>query len=324
MTMRRRDFITLLGSAAAAWPLAARAQQSLPVVGVLGTGSGLAGNLAALLRQGLRESGHEQGRNFDFEFRYAENQYDRLPALAADLVRRQVAVIIAPGLPAAVAAKAATSSIPIVFFSGADPVRAGLVTSLSRPTGNLTGVTNLDSTLFLKRLELIRELLPATETIGVLVNPNNPNVEMRVGDIEEAARSIGQKISVLNASRSEDLPVAYAAADQQRVAAIVVSDDSFIGSHSELLAMLEVAHRIPTISNLKEFVMAGGLISYSAALDYRQMGDYVGRILKGQKPTDLPVVQSTKFELTINLKAAKALQLNVPPLMLARADEVIE
>jgi putative ABC transport system substrate-binding protein len=321
--MKRREFITLVGGAAT-WPLAAQAQQEvIPIIGVLSTGSGLGRNLAAL-RQGLRESGYEQGRNFGFEFRYAEYQYDRLPALAADLVRRQAAVIVAPGLPAAVAAKAATSSIPIVFFSGADPVRAGLVTSLSRPTGNLTGITNLDSTLFLKRFGLIRELLPATGTIGVLVNPNNPNVGMRINDIEDAARSIGQKISVLNASRSEDLVVAYAAAAQQRVAALVVSDDGFIGSHSELLAKLEVAHRIPTISNLKEFVMAGGLMSYSATLDFYQIGVYVGRILKGQKPTDLPVVQSTQFELTINLKTAKSLGITVPESLLATADEVIE
>ena len=320
----RREFITLLCGAAATWPLAARAQQpTMPVIGFVSGRREDSAVASALFRKGLGESGYVEGQNVTVEYHWLDGQYDRLPALMANLARR-VAVIVASSLPVAVAAKAATSSIPIVFFTGADPVRAGLVTSLSRPTGNLTGVTNLDSTLFLKRFELIRELLPATETIGVLVNPNNPNVEMRVSDIEEAARSIGQKISVLNASRSEDLVVAYAAAAQQRVAALVLSDDAFIGSQRELLAKLEVAHRIPTISNLKDFVMAGGLISYSATLYFRQMGVYTGRILKGEKPADLPVVQATKFEFAINLQTARLLGIDVPPTLLASADEGIE
>jgi putative ABC transport system substrate-binding protein len=323
--MRRRELITLLGGAAA-WPLAARAQQpALPVIGYLASTAPIdPGNLTDL-RKGLNDTGYVEGRNVTIEFLVAE-RYGQLPALASDLVRRRVAAMVASGLPAAVAAKAATSAIPIVFFTGSDPVRAGLVTSLSRPTGNLTGVTNLNPELLLKRLELLRELVPTADLIAVLVNPDNPNAEARLNVLQNAVRSIGQKVSILNASRQDDFATAFATAVQQRAAALLIIDDPFFGGRSEQLAALAGSYAIPTVSFSRTFTTAGGLMSYAATpgQTYSQIGIYVGRILKGEEPSHLPVVQTTRFTLVINLKTAKALGLTVPPTLLAIADEVIE
>jgi putative ABC transport system substrate-binding protein len=325
MTRRRREIIMLLGGAAA-WPLAARAQQAaLPLIGILASATPLSPDTLPGVRKGLGDAGYGEGRNVEIVVRAAE-RYDQLPAMAADLVRARVAVIVAIALPAALAAKTATATIPIVFFAGDDPVRAGLVTSFSRPTGNLTGVTNLASSLFLKRLGLLRELVPTAGVFGVLFNVENPNTERRLSDLEQAARSIGQKITVLNATREEDFETAFAGAVQQRVVALLISDDRFFASRTERLAALAASHGLPTISFNTEFAAAGGLISYEAAPGqvYPQIGLYVGRILKGEKPTDLPIVQPIKFELAINLKSAKALGVTIPPTVFAIADEVIE
>ena len=323
--MRRREFIARLGSAAG-WSVVARAQQAaMPVTGILVCAAPLNTDTLAGLRKGLSDLGYEEGKNVAIVVRSAE-RYDQLPALTADLVRQQVAVIVAVGLPAALAAKTATATIPIVFFAGDDPVRAGLVTSFGRPSANLTGVTNLASALFLKRLGLLRELVPTAGVFGVLVNEENPNTERRRSDLEQAAGSIGQKISVLNATREEDFEIAFAAAVQQHVIALLISDDSLFSSRTEQLAALANSHGLPTISFNREFAAAGGLISYAAPRGqvYHQIGLYVGRILKGQRPADLPVIQSIKFELLINLKTAKALGLTIPETLLATADEVIQ
>jgi len=323
--IRRRTFITLLGGAAA-WPSAARAQQpGVPVIGLLDSAALFEPDDLGDFRKALSDAGYVEGGTVAIEVRAAE-RYDQLPAMAADLVRRRVAVIVAVALPAALAAKAATTAIPIVFFAGDDPVRAGLVARLNRPGGNLTGVTNLQAPLLLKRFGLLRELVPAAAVVGVLFNPENPNTERRLADLNEAARSIGRGMIVLNASREEDFEKALAAAGQQGAGALLISDDPFFGSHVERLAELARSYRLPTIYASRAFARADGLIGYGAVRGqiYPQIGAYVVRILKGGKPADLPVVQASKIELVINLKTARALGLTVPDHLLALADEAIE
>jgi putative tryptophan/tyrosine transport system substrate-binding protein len=324
--MRRRAFITLVG-AAAAWPLAARGQRSAtPVIGFLNTRApGQDAHLLAAFRLGLKESGFIEGQNVTIEYRFAEGRNDRLPAMATDLVRRQVAVIAANG-PAAVAAKAATPTIPIVFSVGYDPVASGLVASLNRPGGNLTGDTVLLDEVGPKRLELIRELVPKAAVVAMLINPAYPTADSQSRAMQAAAQTLGLDIRVLHASTERDLDRAFATLVQQRVEALVIGNDAFFNSRSELLAALMVRHRVPTIFQTREFAAAGGLVSYGGSIgdSYRVVGVYAGRILKGEKPAELPVQQTTKVELIVNLKTAKALGLTVPPSLLARADEVIE
>jgi putative ABC transport system substrate-binding protein len=324
MTIRRREFITLLGGAAA-WPMTARAQQRLPTVGYLSSSTPVNPTRLTELRKGLNTEGYFEGQNVTIEFHTAE-RYDQLTALAADFVRRKVAVIFADGLPAALAAKAATATIPIVFFTGSDPVKEGLVTNLNRPTGNLTGVTNFSGTLIGKRLELLRELVPTAAVIGVLVNPNNQNVETRLKDIREAAQAIGQQIDILEAGSEREIDTGFDTFVKRRVAALLVSDDPLFSARMEQLVALVTRHRVPAISFSSGFVPAGGLVSYTSQLSdtNHQIAIYIGRILKGDKPADLPVVQPTKFELVINLQTARALGITVPPNLLATADEVIE
>src|SRR5215471_18948630 len=326
--MKRRAFITLLGGAAATWPVAARAQQAaMPVVGFLSTrASGDDPHLVAAGRRGLRETGFIEGQNVAFEYRFAENQNDRLPALAADLVRRQVSVITAGPTPAALAAKAATTTIPIVFKVATDPVAVGLVASLSRPGGNVTGVTNLGVEIAPKRLELLRELLTVTN-IALLINPTSPVVaEALLRDSQTAARSLGLQLHVLHASTERDLDTAFATLVRLRAGALVIGSDPFFTSRSEQLAALTVRHAVPAAYEYRDFVAAGGLIGYGSDLAdaYRLAGVYTGRVLKGEKPADLPVQQSTKVELVINLKTAKALGVTIPLPLVGRADEVIE
>jgi putative ABC transport system substrate-binding protein len=326
--MRRRQFITLLGGAAVAWPLSAQAQQpAMPVVGVLATrGPGDDPHLLAAFRQGLKDAGYVEGQNTAIEYRFAEGQYDRLAALAADLVRRQVTVIAALGSPAAPAAKAATAAIPIVFTVGVDPVEVGLVATMNRPGGNLTGMTGLGAELGLKRLELLHELVPRAKFIAALLNPNTPAAETQSRDLQSAASTLGVQLHVLHASTERDFDTAFAALAGLRSAALVIGNDPFFISRSEQLAALTVRHAVPAIYQFREFAAAGGLMSYGSSLTdlYRQAGVYTGRILKGEKPADLPVQQSTKVELIINLKTAKALGLTFPLSLLGRADEVIE
>jgi putative tryptophan/tyrosine transport system substrate-binding protein len=323
--MKRREFITLLGGAVAAWPVAVQAQQpTLPVIGLLRAGQMDESNLRAF-RTGLSELGYEEGRNVTIEL-HATEQYARLPALASELVRRQVAVIYASTLPAALAAKAATATIPVVFSIGGDPIEAGLVTSMNRPTGNLTGATIFLGELLPKRLELLRELVPSATLIGVLVNPNNPNSEARSKDVQEAARTIGQQTLIVHAGRERDFVSAFETLIQQRAGALVVGDDPFFGTHSEKIVALAARHALPAIYFFRSDTGNGGLMSYGADIDdqIRQAGAYVGRILKGEKPADLPVLQPTKFQFVINLKTAKALGITFPPSFHLRADEVIE
>ena len=325
--MERRKFITILGGAAATWPLAARAQQSaVPVVGFLNSRAP-EGNEAILVafRQGLKEAGYVEGQNVTVEYRWADNQYDRVPVLVADLVSRQVAVIVSNGPPIA-AAKAATSTIPIVFAVGFDPLAYGLVNSLSRPAGNLTGVSILDVEIGPKRLELLHELIPAATVMALLVNPTTPAVQAIAGDMQAAARAHGLELHVLHAATDGDFDAVFTTVAQLRAGALIIGADPFFTSRSRQLGELTVARRIPTIYEFREFAAAGGLISYGTSLAdaYRQVGTYTGRILKGEKPSDLPVQQATKVELILNLKTAKALGITVPISLLGRADEVIE
>jgi putative ABC transport system substrate-binding protein len=327
--MNRRSLITLLGGAAA-WPLVAHAQQSaMPVIGFLGTISPdrWASRLHAF-RQGLSETSYVEDRNVGIEYRWAEGQFDRLPALAADLVRRQVSVIAAPeSTPAAFAAKAATTTIPIVFSVGVDPVAVGLVASLNRPGGNLTGVTNLNAEILPKRLELMHELVPTATTIALLVNPSNPLVaETESRDAQTAARTLGLQLHVLHASTDRDFDTVFASLAQMRAVALVINTDVFFNSRSEQLAALALRHTVPAIFQYREFVASGGLMSYGTSTTdvFRQVGIYTSRLLRGESPADLPVQQVTKIELIINLKTARTLGLTVPLSLLGRADEVIE
>jgi putative ABC transport system substrate-binding protein len=326
--LKRREFITLLGGGAAAWPLAARAQQApMPVIGYLNNGSPES-DVPRLtgLRRGLNQTGYIEGRNLVIEYRWAGNQADRLPALATDLVQLRVAVIVSPGLVATLAAKAATTSIPIVFSVGADPVPLGLVASLNRPGGNLTGFNNVASELGAKGLSLLHELVPGTATIGFLENPNNPTFELTTRDVLAAAPVMGLTVQTLKASTDREIDAAFASLVQARTGALLVGTDAFFNSRIERFIELAAHHAIPTMYAQREFVVAGGLISYGTSLieQYRQVGLHTGRILKGEKPADLPVIQTTKHELIINLKTAKALGLQIPDRLLARADEVIE
>jgi putative tryptophan/tyrosine transport system substrate-binding protein len=326
--IRRREFIFALGGAGIAWPFAARAQQpAMPVVGYLSSRSPQdAEHLVAAFRRGLRQTGYVEGTNITIEYRWADGQYDRLQGLATDLVRREVAVICASSLNAALVAKSASATIPIIFTISGDPVTAGLVSSISRPEGNVTGFTLLSGTLFAKRLELLRELLPAPARIAVLVNPDNRNAETRLSDVQEAARAVGQQIDIVSASGDSDFAMAFADAARQRAAALLVSDDPYFSNRRELLAALTARHALPAIYSSREYAEAGGLMSYGTnyADVQRQAGLYAGQILKGAKPADLPVMLPMKFELVVNLRTARALGLEVPATLLARADEVIE
>jgi putative ABC transport system substrate-binding protein len=328
--MKRREFITLLGGTVAAWPLAARGQQpAVPVIGFLGGASPdrWVGRLRAF-HQGLSETGYVVGRNLAIEYRWAEGQNDRLPSLAAELVGRQVSVIAAPGsVPAALAAKAATTTIPIVFEIASDPVELGLVASLARPGGNITGVTSLNAQVGPKRLELLHELVPTATIVGLLVNPTNPNeAEPTTKNLQAAARSLGLEMHVLHASAEGDFDAAFATLIQLRAGALAIGTDPLFTSRLEQLAALTVRHAVPTVYQFREFTAAGGLMSYGGSLTdtFRAAGVYTGRILKRDKPADLPVQQTTKVELFLNLKTAKALGLTVPIPLLGRADEVIE
>ena len=326
--MKRRTFIAGLGSAAV-WPLVARGQQpTMPVIGVLMPQSADDDykNVTVPLLQGLKESGYVEGLNVAFEYRWAENQYDRLPALAADLVRHRVAVIVANGSPAALAAKAATTTIPIVFSSGVDPVALGLVASLNRPGGNVTGGAALITELMPKQLQLLRDLIPRAGVFGVLADPAAVDIQTIVAGLQAAARELGLQLVIVNARTDSDLEIAFATLSQQRVGAVLVGPSILYGRHTEQLAALVVRHSLPAIFSLREYTLAGGLMSYGTSLRYmwHQAGIYTGRILKGDKPADLPVEQVTKLELVINLKTAKALGLTIPETLLATADEVIQ
>jgi putative ABC transport system substrate-binding protein len=324
--LERREFITLVGGTAAAWPLVARAQQaSMPVIGWLSSGSpGPSAPQVIVFRQSLAEAGYVEGRNVAIEYRWAEGQYDRLPALAAELVRRQVAVIVATPIPAALAAKAATATVPIVFSAAADPVNLGLVGSLARPGGNATGVSFFQAELSAKQLDLLRELRPNAARIGVLVNPANANVEGLTKDVTAAAAALRIEIEIVHARDSREIVEAFAKLVHNKAGALLVGADFF--NRRVQLATLAARHAIPAVFFNREFAEAGGLMSYGSSLSEmnRQLGVYTGRILKGAKPDELPVVQSSKFELVINLPTAKALGLEIPPSLLALADEVIE
>jgi putative ABC transport system substrate-binding protein len=327
--MRRRTFITLLGGAAATWPIAVRAQQPvIPVIGYLHSGSpGPYAHLVAVFRQGLKESGYVEDHNVAIEYRWAEGRYERLPALAADLVGRHATVIVTQGGdPPPLAAKSTTSTIPIVFTSSSDPVKLGLVASLNRPGGNATGFWGYTSLLGTKRFEMMRQLFPASTLIAILVNPNNPNAQIDMPDLQDAARNVGQSISFVTASTETEIEAAFVALGDKRVSALLVNTDPYFLARRDQFVALATRYSVPTIYPWREAVAAGGLMSYGASLadGYHQVGIYAGRILKGAKPADLPVVQPTKFELAINLKTAKALGLDIPPTVLALADEVIE
>jgi putative tryptophan/tyrosine transport system substrate-binding protein len=326
--VKRREFIALVGGAAAAWPFAARAQRAAkPIVGFLHQAAPENfGSFVSAFAKGLGESGYTDGHNVTIEYRWAEGHYDRLPALVADLTRRPVAAICAAYLPAALAAKAATTTIPIVFVIGSDPVEVGLVATLSRPGGNVTGVTQFTNALIAKRLELLRELVPGVALVGVLMNTDNPNVEINTRDLQLAAHTIGQQILIVGASREHGFDAAFTALAKQKAGALFISPDAFFQSRRVEIAILAARHAIPAISSTREFAESGGLISYGASQIWasEQAGVYMGRIVKGEKASDLPVVQPTKFELVINRRTAKTLGLDVPTTLLARADEVIE
>jgi putative tryptophan/tyrosine transport system substrate-binding protein len=325
--MRRRDFITLLGTAAA-WPLAGHAQQpAMPLIGFLGPATPVEyAQLVAAFRRGLNETGYTEGQQVAIEFRWAEGKYDRLPAFATDLVRRQVAVIAAMSLPAALAARSATATIPIVFADGGDPVEDGLVTSLSRPSGNLTGVTLFNNALGAKRLELLRDLVPKAKMIGLLVNPSNPNGRRQTKDALNAAQSMGLQIHVLAASNDRDIEMVFASLGERHVDALMVAVDSFFNSRRERLVVLAAEHTVPAIYYDRAFAAGGGLVSYGYSIPdaYRQAGIYTAKILGGATPADLPVIQPAKLQLVINLKTAKSLGISVPQSLRASADEVIE
>jgi len=327
--MKRREFISLLGGATVAWPLAARAQQSvLPVIGFLSSRSpSESASVVAAFRQGLKEAGSIEGQNVAIEFRWAEGQYDRLPALATELVGRQVAVIAAVGdVVSALAAKGAAPTIPIVFVIGGDPVRFGLVTSINRPGGNITGVSLISPAIGSKRLELLHKLVPNAAVIGLLMYPDSPHAEPERKDVEEAGRAIGQQIVVVNASSERDFDAAFATLVQQRAGGLLVAGDPFLLIRRDQLVALADRYALPTMYQYHEFATAGGLMSYGTNIAgaYHQAGAYTGRILKGAKPADLPIFQQTDLELVINLKTAKALGLAIPPSLLVLADEVIE
>ena len=327
--MKRREFITLLGGVAATWPLAARAQQpAMPVIGILHFGSPEANvNVMAAFRQGLGEAGYVDGRNVAIEYRWAYNDVDRLPQLAADLVRRRVALIVTPAnMVVAFAAKAATTTIPIVFNTGTDPVKAGLVASLNRPGGNITGVSFMNVQLGAKRLGMLRELLPKAMRFAILVNRSNPDTDSVVADLRSAAASIGCEIEVLDADTYSDIVPAVASLVQRRADAFLINPGQVFYDRRTQLLTLAARYRLPAIYPAREWADAGGLMSYgsSFAEQHRQAGIYAGRVLKGEKPADLPILRATKFELVINLQTAKALDIDIPPTLLARADEVIE
>jgi putative tryptophan/tyrosine transport system substrate-binding protein len=325
--MRRREFIAALGGATA-WPLVARAQQAaMPVIGFLSpTPSDTNADYLRAFRRALKDSGFIEGENAAITYRWAENQMDRLPALAADLVRSQVTVIVAVAQLSAFAAKAATAAIPVVFILTDDPVRLGLVASLARPGGNLTGINFLNVEVTAKRLELLRELVPSAARIAVLVNPANPNAKTMSRDAEAAGHAIGLQIQVHNASTTDEIDAAFATFMRERPDALFVGTDPFFRARRSQLALLAAQHKVPATYAFRDYVEAGGLMSYGASLNdaFRQVGDYCGRILKGAKPSDLPVVQASKIELVINLQSARLLGLDIPASLLARADEVIE
>ena len=326
--IKRRGFITLLGGAAVVWPLGARAQQpAIPVIGVLSTRSAAdSANASAAFHSGMKETGFVDGQTVAVEYRWAESQHDRLLEVATDMVRARVKVIAAIGPPAAVAAKAATTTVPIVFTVGSDPVKIGLVASLGRPGGNATGVNIFSAELGTKRLGLLRDLMPAASVVALLVNPHFPNVGSYVSEVEAAAREIGQQIRVLHAGNEAEIDAAFATILQMHAEAVLVAADPFFVSRRDQIVELAARHAIPAVYEAREFPAAGGLMSYGTSLidGYRQIGIYTGRILKGERPADLPVVQSTKFEFVMNLNAAKPLGLEVPPGLSAGATEVIE
>ena len=325
--MRRREFITLLGGVAT-WPLTVRAQQpAMPVVGFMMAGSraALRDEIAAF-EAGLKEMGFVEGQNLALEYRFAEWQFDRFPALASDLIHRQVSVIVASSPQGALAAKRATTTIPIVFSIGADPIETGIVSSLSRPGGNVTGVYQFTAGLEAKRLGLLHEMIPKAETIGVLVNPNYAAIESQLRDVQDAAAHLGLRLVIVRANTESDFDTAFSTVASQRAGAMLVCVSPFFNARRQQLVVLASSHSLPAIFEWRDFAIAGGLMSYGTSLNnaYRQAGVYAGRILKGEKASDLPVVQSTKFEFVINLSTAKALHIDVPPTLSARADEIIE
>ena len=328
--LRRREFITLLGGAAAAWPLAARAQQPpMPLIGYLGVSSfeKSAGRSLHAFKRGLAESGYVEDRNVTIEYRWADDEYDRLPALAVELVQRGVEVLVAAGSPAALPAKAATTVIPIVFMIGSDPVELGLVAGLNRPGGNLTGVAYLNVEVAPKRLELLHELIPTAKSIALLVNPANPVVaDAQAKELQAAISTLGLNLMLVKASNPLEMEDAFATLVRERVEALQIGVDPLFGNHVDQLVALAARHKVPTIYPWREFTAAGGLMNYGSSIPdaYRQVGVYTGQILKGAKPADLPVQRPTKLQFVLNLKTAKALGLEIPPTLLARADEVIE
>jgi putative ABC transport system substrate-binding protein len=327
--MRRREFVTLLGGAALAWPLAARAQQAaMPVVGYLsGISAGDRAHHTEAFRQGLNETGYTEGHNVLIEYRYADNQMDRLRPLAADLIARKVAVIAAvAGNNSALVAKALTSTIPILFTSGIDPVKAGLVAGINRPEANVTGVSWFHAELGSKLIEVLHELVPQAELIALLLNPNNPEGAFFEQSAQEGARVLGRRLLVLKAGTAREIDEAFATLAERRVNAVLIGADPFYATRARQLAVLAARHTLPMIASAREYPMAGGLISYGNSVTdaYRRVGIYAGRILKGERPGDLPVLRASKFDLVINVATAKALSLTVPPTLLARADEVIE
>jgi putative tryptophan/tyrosine transport system substrate-binding protein len=324
--MRRRELITLIGGAAA-WPLAARAQQTaLPVVGILGAGSASTAPFLAGFREGLRDAGYIEGQNVVIEAQWAEGHYDRLPVLAAELVHRPAAIIVASSLPSVFAAKAATSTIPIVFISSGDPVQLGIVASLNRPGGNITGVNFFAVEVASKRLELLIEVVPAVTVIGLLTNPNNPRTDFEIGQLRAAARTAGKQILVVKASGERDIDVAFETLIQERAGAVLIPAEPLFFLWREQLVALAARHALPAMYDVREYTAAGGLLSYGLSLTdtYRLIAGQVARILKGAKPADLPILQPTKLELVVNLRTAKTLGLTISESFLLRADEVIE